>query len=455
MPSVTTGIPQTERVQSRSSLRLSDPAESATQFSRSAALKMFMVVLLVILALPGSGMRGALAAGDDTGEYRLGPGDRLQILTFGREDLSGIFEVQAPGVIAFPLLGTLDVLQQTPSEVEYQISEKLIGDYQITASVSVEIALYRPFYIVGDVMTPGKYTYVPGLNVLQAIAIAGGHYTFRPTSLSAQLDAIRAEEAYNVVTTQWRATLIRRARLIAERDDLPEVALPEELVNIQSNPHVQVILVTERQLAATRRKGLSAEISLLEGQTGSFQKEMTALKASLAAVQEQRRLMEMELNDAQSLLSKGLTQRPRVLELQRLVAGLTAEESQTRAFLARAEQNIGKVAQEIVQRRAAFSEEVEQQLVDAETRLVELAQHRAAAGELMAAMAGGSSATVGTKMRTDFLIRRTVGGREVKVSASETTLVLPDDVVEIPPLATAGIPGEQAGPSEPASTTSN
>jgi protein involved in polysaccharide export with SLBB domain len=413
--------------------------------------------MFAVLMMLGTGPRIALADGD-AGEYRLGPGDRLQILTFGRVDLSGTFEVRAPGIIAFPLLGNVDVRQRTPSEVERLISDKLTNEYQIAASVSVDIALYRPFYIVGDVMTPGKYTYAPGINVLQAVAIAGGYYSFRPSSLSAQLDAIRAEENYNIATTQQRAALLRRARLVAERENLPEVAVPDELAALQNDPHVQIVLATERQLFVARREGLDAEIALLEAQTGSFQKEITALKASLTAVVEQSRLMGLELQDAQSLLSKGLTQRPRVFELQRLVAGLTAEESQTRAFLARAEQNIGKVKQEIVQHRAAFREEVEQQLVDIETRLVELAQHRAAARDLMAAMLDGSSSPTGVApagVRTEFLIRRITDGREAKLRATEATVVLPDDVIEVPPLLSEDAPNEGAQPSEPGVTTSN
>jgi hypothetical protein len=168
--------------------------------------------------------------------------------------------------------------------------------------------------------------------------------------------------------------------------------------------------------------------------------------------------MGLELQDAQSLLTKGLTQRPRVLELQRLVAGLTAEESQNRAFLARAEQNIGKVKQEIVQHRAEFREEVEQQLVDIETRLVELAQHRAAAKDLMAAMLDGSSSPTGIApegARTEFMIRRITDGHETKLRATEATVILPDDVIEVPPLLSEDAPSEGVMPSDPGITTSN
>lgn len=39
----------------------------------------------------------------------------------------------------------------------------------------MEVIRYRPFFIVGGVNRPGQFDYVPGMTVLQAVAIAGGY----------------------------------------------------------------------------------------------------------------------------------------------------------------------------------------------------------------------------------------------------------------------------------------
>ncbi len=44
--------------------------------------------------------------------------------------------------------------------------------------VSVEVLNYRPFYIIGEVDKPGEYPYTSGMNVLNAVAVAGG-FTYR------------------------------------------------------------------------------------------------------------------------------------------------------------------------------------------------------------------------------------------------------------------------------------
>ena len=40
--------------------------------------------------------------------------------------------------------------------------------------MTVEVANFRPFYILGEVAKPGEYPFKGGLNVLSALALAGG-----------------------------------------------------------------------------------------------------------------------------------------------------------------------------------------------------------------------------------------------------------------------------------------
>lgn len=44
--------------------------------------------------------------------------------------------------------------------------------------MSVEVANYRPFFILGEVQRPGTYPYSASLTVLNAVATAGG-FTYR------------------------------------------------------------------------------------------------------------------------------------------------------------------------------------------------------------------------------------------------------------------------------------
>jgi len=118
--------------------------------------------------------------------YTLGPGDRVRITVFGHEDMSGEFEVDGSGIISPPLVRDIRAQGMTVREVEKVVAERLSPDYLKNPSVSVEVMNYRPFYIFGEVNSPGSYPYVNGMTVVNAVAMAGG-YTYRARTGSARL----------------------------------------------------------------------------------------------------------------------------------------------------------------------------------------------------------------------------------------------------------------------------
>lgn len=132
-------------------------------------------VLVIISAMLGW---GASAVSTERPLYKLGSGDRIVVTVFGHEDLSGEFELDGEGRIALPLIGDLIVGRKSLREAEHVITNRLKPDYLINPRVSVQVANYRPFYILGEVKQPGSYAFVNGMTVVQAVAIAGG-YTYR------------------------------------------------------------------------------------------------------------------------------------------------------------------------------------------------------------------------------------------------------------------------------------
>lgn len=106
--------------------------------------------------------------------YRLDSGDRLRITVFEQNDLSGTYGIDQAGYISFPLVGAVPARGQTAQELEAILANDLKKGYLRDPDVSIEIDQYRPFFILGEVGQPGQYNYVPGMNVQNAIAIAGG-----------------------------------------------------------------------------------------------------------------------------------------------------------------------------------------------------------------------------------------------------------------------------------------
>ena len=93
-------------------------------------------------------------------DYTLDSGDRLRVVVFGQEGLTNAYLVDAAGCIDVPLA--------------YRIAAKLRNGFICEPHVAVEVVVYRPFFILGEVTAPGQYPYVPRMTAETAVAIAGG-----------------------------------------------------------------------------------------------------------------------------------------------------------------------------------------------------------------------------------------------------------------------------------------
>jgi polysaccharide export outer membrane protein len=106
--------------------------------------------------------------------YLLDAGDRLRITVFGQEGLTNSYAVDASGNISMPLIGTIPARGRSADALAQAITARLKQGFIRDPSVSVQIEAYRPFFILGEVTTPGQYPYVANMTVETAVAIAGG-----------------------------------------------------------------------------------------------------------------------------------------------------------------------------------------------------------------------------------------------------------------------------------------
>ena len=114
----------------------------------------------------------------EVGEYKLGGGDELRVTVFGEPELSGEYVLDGTGTISLPLIGQISALDLTISEFQSAVEARYADGYLRAPRVNAEVMNYRPFYILGEVRSPGEYPYADGLTVLNAIATAGG-FTYR------------------------------------------------------------------------------------------------------------------------------------------------------------------------------------------------------------------------------------------------------------------------------------
>jgi polysaccharide export outer membrane protein len=125
-------------------------------------------------AMPQPIMAAAMLE-ESNGAYTLDSGDRLRVVVFGQDGLSASYSVDPSGRITMPLIGAVHARGMTTAGLQQAIVTKLKNGFVREPHVAVEVDVYRPFFILGEVTLPGQYPYVPNMSVETAVAIAGGY----------------------------------------------------------------------------------------------------------------------------------------------------------------------------------------------------------------------------------------------------------------------------------------
>jgi polysaccharide export outer membrane protein len=144
-------------------------------------MKRFLITFAVLCVLAASpcaspaaeAARPAPSAGET--EYRIGEGDVLNIDVWKDPALTRLLSVLPDGKIAYPLIGELAAAGKTVAELKKEIEQKLaryISDPVVTVEVRQMNSLH--IYVLGRVNAPGRVVLTSNVNVLQALAIAGG-----------------------------------------------------------------------------------------------------------------------------------------------------------------------------------------------------------------------------------------------------------------------------------------
>jgi polysaccharide export outer membrane protein len=111
--------------------------------------------------------------------YIIGPGDVLDISVWKEAALTKLVIVLPDGKISFPLIGEVGAAGLTIAQLKQQLEDKLTRFVpHPNLSVAVHQVNSLQVYVIGKVNNPGRYSINTELNVLQALAIAGGLNAF-------------------------------------------------------------------------------------------------------------------------------------------------------------------------------------------------------------------------------------------------------------------------------------
>jgi len=176
---------------------------STARLKAVASAVLLLLIAMFCGAAPAQSAHDAIASASAVApssasqHYRLGTGDKLRVTVYGENDLSGEFLVDGTGHVQLPLVGQVAAAGLTIHEFVNEVTVALENGYLKDPKVSIEVLNYRPFYIMGEVNKPGEYPYESGLNVLVAVALAGG-YTYRANDSSVYIRRVNGTKEERV-----------------------------------------------------------------------------------------------------------------------------------------------------------------------------------------------------------------------------------------------------------------
>ena len=203
------------------------------------------------------------------------------------------------------------------------------------------------------------------IHVREGQHVQAGQVLFR-------LDRTQAKAGYELQRNQLDSAIAQEARLIAERDGQDQIALPQELLDRADDPNVKRAIADQVAQFQERCGSLKGGVQILDAKIDQYQLEIEGLKQERSGTANQLGFVNEELVDVRHLFEKQLTQKSRLMLLERersrlegLIGRSTADESKAR-------NGIEEARLQIRQLRQKFQEDVANSMLETRQKINDL-----------------------------------------------------------------------------------
>lgn len=180
-----------------------------------------------------------------------------------------------------------------------------------------------------------------------------------------RLNPTRAQAEHGIVNTQFISAKAIEARLLAERDDLPNLVVdPDIAERFKDDVRFENAVRAQQRLFQTRRDALRGEIAILEENQRGAEAQLRGLTQVQANRQTQINFINRELKGVRELANEGYLPRNRMFELERDAAQLQAALSSDVVEAGRVRNQIAELKLRVLQRQQDYQKEVQSQLSD-------------------------------------------------------------------------------------------
>lgn len=391
--------------------------------------------LLVLVCCVSSASLSDVRADED---YRLQPGDTVEVWVGQDATLNRQLVVPADGKISMPLAGQIGASGLTLRELEESLTKKLQPNFKAAIDLNVSLinsqagGLTPTIFLAGDVAKPGEYPFRRGMTVLHALSMAGG--TYRPLNALAQIDPALAADSGLTLQRRLAATLLRSARLNAEAAGRASIEQRSEIADLMADPVIAHAVRQEELLFEARRSVRQREADTRQRTQQALEGQISALKAQLELNNTQKTLALQEQASGKTLIDQGLSPAMKGLAMQRSIAEIDATRVQIEAELAAAQRSLEGTKSEATALEQEWRIQILADREQADAQVEELRRILGAAdgnsdGANGAVAAGGQNS--GTEDTYKYTVVRMKDGAPTEMKIDELAFVQPGDLIRV------------------------
>ena len=413
---------------------------------------------------PTSAVKNAIEIGDklkisfyetiDMGAAKQGGRDRAEpqgaLRTFyQRMDVSGDYTVEQDGTISIPLVGRLVVEGRTLDDVRADLAASFASVMGRGANIDVKISERSPIYVVGPVKNPGAYKHVPGMIVLHAVALAGG-LDRGDGNLASVIEGAREMERLRSISLQVKLLLARRARLEAERDGTSTLPVPVQLAKLAGEATARTFIAAENTILSAEQARRKQQAREINSKVAAARNEAEALRRKLEHVDAQRDMRLERLSELQKLKDRGWATSTNFLTLRTELSDIEAHRQdylvqivQAEARLAEAEEAGPRLSSEDTANRAKAIATVDQEIATAQAAMT--------SARTLATILYRPNSGMPQEAGYEIVRQSKEGARTIQ--ATETSPLMPGDVLKVIPKAAAVVAPSLVAPMQQPEST--
>ncbi len=364
--------------------------------------------------------------------------DQAVAAVFPRMDMSGDYQVDESGSVNIPKLGQMEAAGHTITGLQREVAASFKRVLGRTSDVHVAIVERLPVYVLGMVRNSGSFPYMPGMVVLQGLADAGGTGS-GTIDTSGAIESIRETERLRAAEDRMDQLLIKHAALIAERDTAQEIEVPPSIQSrmsqAKSDDERKMLMARVTAAAVTLsldRRRHQEQFVLAQRQLNIAQAELDAQHKRADQLKDLVEKKQMMLHELQAIATHGSVSKYKIMDMATDISTVMAQQDEVQVAIVQTERSLAEAAFALEKLQTDYASRLDDELIATQHDKDDCARSIASMRAVVQVLQNsGGLVPAGAARYPGLRIMRRVAEGLTEVPATETTSLLPGDILQV------------------------